>query len=552
MYVIGLDYGTLSARALAVDVRTGAVMADASCDYAHGVMDAALPDGTPLPPGWALQHPRDYLDALVRIVPESIKKAGIRPDEVIGIGIDFTSSTLLPVAEDGTPLCFMEALASDPYAYAMLWKHHGAAEEAELITGAAAAEPWLKRYGGRVSAEWALPKLWSLVRHAPRTAGAAAMVQEASDWLARTLTGEVFLNSCAAGYKYFLGEGGPGPAFWRKLDPALADFFSGKVTRRILPIGSRCGSLLPEAAARLGLPAGIAVAVPVIDAHAAAPAAGLSREGQMLDIVGTSGCQMLLASEFRDVPGVFGAVRDGVLPGFIGYETGQSAVGDAFAWAAERFTSAETAAAAKAAGISVHAYLTERAARLKPGESGLIALDWFNGNRSILNDAELSGMILGLTLRTRDWEVYRTLIEASAFGLRAIADNYARAGIPVRELFMTGGISQKNPLVMQICADVLRKPLWIVPGSSGSALGSAIYAAAAAGARAGGYDTPAEAQRAMAPRPERQVLPEEKNAAVYDRLYQEYMSLHDCFGRGGNQVMRRLKALQREAAQTSR
>lgn len=546
-YTIGIDFGTLSGRALLVDAVTGEELATSVLEYAHGVMDEALPDGTPLPQDWALQHPRDYLSVVHATVPAVLKEAGVSPEDVIGVGIDFTASTLLPVTEDGTPLCFLEEYKSEPHAYAKLWKHHSPQEQAARMTKIAKerGEAWLENYGGKVSSEWTLPKLLETLEEAPALCEAAYAFVEAGDWLVWQLTGVRTYNACAAGYKaqWSKQEGFPSREYLSALHPGLADMAYDKMFMPPLAMGGKAGELTERVAAMCGLCPGTAVAAANIDAHAGVPAAGIDGPGKMLAIVGTSTCHMVLGCENKPVPGICGSPEDGLLPGYFGYEAGQTCVGDGFAWFNENCLPASYVMEAASDGVNIHAYLREKASALRPGESGLLALDWFNGNRSILVDADLSGMILGLTLQTKPEEIYRALLEATAYGTRMIIENYRAHGVEVNEFYATGGIARKDPLMMQIYADVLRMPVHVVGSQQGPALGSAMYAAVAAGEEKGGYADITSAVRALAPKQTVLYTPVEEHAAVYDVLFEEYRRLHDYFGRGGADTMKTLKKL---------
>lgn len=542
-YAIGVDFGTLSARAIVVDIETGRVSGSASMDYPHGVLDASLPDGTPLRPDWALQHPGDYTACLRRVVPEAVRQAGIDPADVAGLGVDCTACTVMPVDEALTPLCLKPEFERVPHAWPMLWKHHAGQPYANRITDIARerGEAFLDRCGGRVSSEWLFPKLWQVLDEAPEVYAAARRFVDAGDWLVARLTGSFRPSACIAGYKGFWHhrDGWPSRDFFAALDPRMADIVDEKLSRAVWPIGARAGTLTPEAARALGLHTGVAVAVANIDAHAAVPAAGLTRPGDMLFILGTSGCHLLLGDAEKPVPGICGVVRDGFVPGLLGYEAGQTCLGDHFAWAVDRCTPEAYRVAAREQGADIHAYLTALAARQRPGESGLLALDWWNGNRSVLVDFDLTGLMLGMTLATRPEDIYRALIEATAYGARTIVENYDAHGVPVRRLFACGGIARKNRLLMQIYADVLNREISVADSDQASALGAAIFGAVASGA----CKDIAQAVAQMT-RPAAEVFrPNPESARVYGELFAEYTRLHDWFGRGGSDVMKRLKRI---------
>jgi L-ribulokinase len=551
-YALGIDFGTESGRAVLVNVADGSEVATAVCRYRHGVMDQALPDGQPLGPDWALQHPADYLEVLERTIPVVLREAGVLPDAVVGLGIDFTACTMLPALADGTPLCFLEQFAGRPHAWIKLWKHHAAQDEANRLNAVARelGEPWLARYGGKISSEWMLPKIWQVVNEDPAIYEAADRFIEAADWVIWQLTGAETRNSCTAGYKAIFWDkqaGYPAPAFFKALDPRLEHVVEEKLSRRILPLGTRAGGLTPAMAQRLGLPAGMAVAVANVDAHVSVPACGVTAPGKLVMVMGTSICHMVLGAELHTVPGMCGVVEDGILPGYFGYEAGQSAVGDIFAWFVEHGVPAAAHDEAVRRGVSTHAYLEEKAAALRPGQSGLLALDWWNGNRSVLVDADLTGLMLGYTLQTEAHEIYRALIEATAYGTRTIIDNFNAHGVPVTELYACGGLPERNRLLMQIYADVTGLPIHVSASGQTPALGSAMFGALAAGTAAGGYDTIGEAALHMAHLKPEVFLPIPEHTAVYEQLYREYTQLHDYFGRGANDVMKRLKELKAHA-----
>ena len=547
-YSIGVDFGTLSGRAVLVDLETGAEIATAVSEYAHGVMDEYLPDGkTRLPQDFALQHPRDYLDVFSTTIPRVIQDAGISAADVIGVAVDFTACTVLPVDKDGEPLCFQEKYASNPHAYVKLWKHHAAQDEANRLneTAEARGETFLKRYGGKISSEWLVPKAWQILDEAPEIYAECAGIMEATDWVTMQLCGVETRSSCTAGYKAMWSkkDGFPSREFYKALDPRLENLVDKLSPGLIRPIGAKAGEIDERAAKLTGLLPGTAVAVGNVDAHVSVPAVGISSPGKMLMIMGTSTCHVMLGGEVKTVPGMCGVVEDGVIPGFAGYEAGQSCVGDHFEWFVENAVPEEYKQAARAAGLNIHEYLSGKAGALKPGEGGLLALDWWNGNRSVLVDVDLTGMLLGATLLTRPEEIYRALIEATAYGTRMIVETFNESGVPVEEFYAAGGIAEKNPLIMQIYADVTNKPIKISGSPQAPALGAAMFGAVAAGKARGGFDTIEEAAKVMAKLKDVVYAPNPANAAVYDKLYAEYKALHDYFGRGANDVMKRLKAI---------
>ncbi len=549
-YAIGIDYGTLSGRAVLVNVQTGEEVASSVYEYPHAVMEKELPGGAKLGHDWALQDPHDYLEVLEHTVPQIMRESGVSPQEVIGIGTDFTSCTMIPVYRDGTPLCFREEYRNTPHAYAKLWKHHAAQPMATKLNEIAAArkEKWLANYGGKISSEWAIPKLMQILEEAPEIYDEIDRWIEGADWIVWQLTGRETRNSCTAGYKeiWNKGTGYPSKEFFKALDPRMENVVEEKLGLEILPLGTRAGGLTAEMAQKMGLLEGTAVAVGIIDAHVCVPAVGIDGPAKMLAIMGTSTCHIMMGETEVQVPGMCGVVADGVMPGYFGYEAGQSCVGDHFAWFIDNCLPASYYEQAKAQGMNIHKFLREKAQKQKPGQSGLLALDWWNGNRSVLVDADLSGVMIGMTLATRPEEIYRALIEATAYGTREIVENYRRNGVPVEEFYASGGISQKDPMAMQIYADVLNMPIRIAGSDQGPALGAAIFGAVAAGAAAGGYDDVFEAARVMGKVKQTAYEPIPENVAVYDKLFAEYVKLHDYFGRGENNVLKRLKALKIE------
>lgn len=549
-YSIGVDFGTLSGRALLVNVETGEELGDATLDYPHGVMDEALPCGKKLAPDWALQHPSDYIEVFARTIPAVLEKSGVSPEAVIGVGIDFTACTMLPVKSDGTPLCFLDKFKEEPHAYIKLWKHHAAQNKANKLNQIAADmnQDWLARYGGKISSEWMFPKIWQILDEAPDIYEETDYFIEAADWVIWQLTGVQTRNSCTAGYKsiWHKKDGYPDKSFFKALDPKLENVIEEKLNWPVTPLGSKAGEITEDASKLTGLKTGTAVAVANVDAHVTVPAVKIDGPGKMLAIMGTSTCHILLSNTEHNVPGMCGVVEDGVCPGFFGYEAGQSCVGDHFAWFVENCVSSEYQEAARTEGLNIHQYLTKKAEQLKVGQSGLVALDWWNGNRSVLVDVDLTGMILGMTLQTKPEEIYRALIEATAYGTRKIIETFRENGVAVEEFYASGGISLKNPMAMQIYADIIQLPIKIGGTTQGPALGSAIFGAVAAGSSRGGYDNVFKAGSVMGKLKDTIYTPIAENAKIYDLLYAEYSRLHDYFGRGGNDVMKRLKDIKKQ------
>ncbi len=550
-YAIGVDFGTESGRAVLVDVSDGAEVATSVFAYSDGVIDDRLPrTNIKLPPDWALQNPMDYIETFRHTIPAVLRQSGVDPADVIGVGIDFTACTMMPTLKDGTPLCALPQWKDNPHAWVKLWKHHAAQPEADKIneTARARGEKWLPIYGGKISSEWFFSKVLQILDEAPEVYEAADRLIEGADWVVWQLTGEETRNLCTAGYKaiWQKKEGFPSREYFAALAPRRADVVDTKMSRDIHPLGARAGGLTQEAAKWTGLKPGTAVAIANVDAHVTVPAATVTEPGRMVMIMGTSICHMVLGRERKEVEGMCGAVEDGIIPGFYGFEAGQSGVGDIFAWFVDHAVPPEYHEAAKQRGVDLHALLEAEAARLKPGESGLLALDWWNGNRSVLVDVDLTGLLVGATLATTAPEIYRALIEATAFGTRMIIEAFEKNGVAVNEIVAAGGLPEKNKLLMQIYADVTGRPFKVVASAQAPALGSAMHGAVAAGKAAGGYDSIVEAAQHMAHLKDEMYTPIPEHTAVYDKLYAEYVTLHDYFGRGQNNVMKRLKAMRAE------
>ncbi|MFW6135479.1 MAG: ribulokinase [Chloroflexota bacterium] len=547
-YAIGIDFGTESGRAVLVDVATGEEVAAAVHPYPDGVIDEALPGSAiELPPDFALQNPLDYVDVLRVTIPAVLRESGAEPDDVIGIGTDFTACTMLPIDQHGTPLCVKPQWRDNPYAWVKIWKHHAAQPEANELNRIAEerGETFLQRYGGKISSEWLFPKIWETLKKAPEVYEAADRYIEGADWIVLQLTGEERRNSCTAGYKAIWSkrEGYPDDDFFAALDPRLENVVEDKLSRDIYPLGQRAGVLTEEMARLTGLRPGTAVSIGNVDAHVSVPASTVVEPGRMVIIMGTSNCHMVLGTEEQLVPGMCGVVEDGIIPGYFGFEAGQSCVGDHFAWLVDNLVPQLYAEEAEDRGLNLHQLLEEKAARQGPGEHGLLALDWWNGNRSVLVDVDLTGMLLGATLATTAEDIYRALIEATAYGTRVIIETFEDHGVAVDEIVACGGLPERNELLMQIYADVTGREIKVAATAQAGALGSAMFGAVAAGREAGGYDSIFEAAQDMAHLKDRVYRPVPAHSDVYDEIYAEYLRLHDYFGRGDNDVMKRLKAL---------
>jgi L-ribulokinase len=534
-YTLGLDYGTNSVRALIVDTASGREVAAAVWNYSHGTQGVILSRD----PNLARQHPADYLAGAETTIKKALAQAkksvrGFKPGQVIGIGVDTTGSTPIPVDQNGRPLALDREFAKNPAAMAWLWKDHtGVAEAAEITELASKLRPqYLAKCGGTYSSEWFFSKILHCLRTSPEVFDAAYMWVECADWIPAALTGtetpeKLTVGVCAAGHKAMYSDdwgGYPDAEFLSQLDPKL-----GQLRNRLRPkahaIDRAVGGLTTSWAKRTGLSEGIPVAVGAFDAHLGGVGSGIA-PGTLVKIIGTSTCDMMVVpvgDKLADIPGLCGIVTGSILPGYYGLEAGQSAVGDIFNWFVNYIQPL-----GKKAGT--HEELSKAAAKMKPGESGLLALDWNNGNRTILVDQRLAGLLLGQTLYTTPAEIYRALIEATAFGALTIINRFEEYGVKVAQIVNCGGIAEKNPLVMQIYADVTGRPIKISRSAQTCALGSAIAGAVVAGKAAGGYDNYAEAQKAMTGLKSRVFQPNAEAHEIYERLYGLYRKLHDAFG----------------------
>jgi L-ribulokinase len=553
-FAVGVDFGTESGRSVLVDVTDGRELATSVYRYRNGVIDKYLPppdDGVRLEPDWALQDPADYIRTFQETVPKLLAETGVNASQVIGVGIDFTACTMLPTTADGTPLCFLDEFRRIPHAWVKLWKHHAAQPEADRINAVARdrGETWLPRYGGKISSEWFFSKALQILDEAPEIYAAAGRLIEAADWVVWQLTGVETRNTCTAGYKAIWSkqDGFPSDAYFQALDPRFKHAVDEKMSRRVTSIGQRAGGLSQEAAAWTGLRAGTAVAVANVDAHVSVPAATVTEPGTMVIAMGTSNCHVVLGDRLATVEGMCGVVEDGVIPGLFGFEAGQSGVGDIFAWFVENMVPSQYSDMAQRHGTNVHAALEKDASKLRPGESGLLALDWWNGNRSVLVDVDLSGLLVGATLATKPPEIYRALIEATAFGTRVIVDAFEENGVAVKKIVACGGLPERNKLLMQIYADVTGREIRIAASGQTPALGSAMFGAVAAGKAAGGYDSIVEASSHMAHLRAEKFSVDDENHGVYGQLFREYVRLHDAFGRGPLDTMKSLRRIRGQA-----
>ena len=538
-HTIGIDFGTDSARAVLVDVASGRVAATASVPFPHGVIDRSLPGQSDhLPPDWALQHPGDWVAAAEQLLRTMAQHTN--PDDIVGLGVDCTSCTVLPVTAEGTPLCLQADFARDPHAWPKLWKHHAAQPYADRINAARARAggAFLEFYGGKTSSEWLWAKGWQVLAEAPAVARATARWIEGGDWIVWQLTGTEMRSACQAGYKahWQKDSGYPESAFLRGLDPALPEWLERLAPPH--PVARKAGGLVGAWAARTGLHPGTPVAVAVIDAHAGMPAVGAAEAGQMVAIMGTSTCHLLVDPRRFAIPGISGVVEDGIVPGLFGYEAGQASVGDIFQWFVRSAVPAHVGT-----GDAAYETLAAQAGRLRPGEAGVLALDWWNGCRTPLVDADLSGLLVGLTVTTEPHEIYRALLESTAFGTRRVIETFEAGGLTINEVLACGGLAERNALLLQLTADIIGREVLAAPVPHASAVGAAIYAATAAGVSVGGYADLRDAIRRMGSRERIAYRPRTSEQRLYESLYRDYLDLARHFGEGGTALMKRLRRL---------
>jgi len=542
-YALGLDFGTLSGRAVLINIETGDECATAVREYAHGVMSDTFVNGKPLPNDYALQHPADYLEVLSSIIQTVLAESGANPEDIVGIGIDFTAATILPVTQDGTPLCFLEGYKENPHAYVKLWKHHAAQKEADDINRLAkeTGAPWLSRYGSIISSEWLFPKVLQILREDEALYNETYRFTEAGDWLVWQMTGKETHSVCTTGFKGMWNEktGYPDTAFLKALDPRLEHIIGDKLSEHVIKLSETAGYVTEEFAAKTGLKAGTPVAPAYIDAHAALPALGITKPGELLLIIGTSSCHLLLSEQDCAIAGISGSVKDGVVDGLYAIEAGQVCVGDSFDWFVHNCVPKSYEEDAEKCGMNIHKYLRSKAEQLPPGSDGLLALDWWNGNRTPYVNGNLSGLLVGLTINTKPEQIYRALIESTAYGTKRIIDLYEESGIKIHTIYAAGGIAEKDPLLMQIYADVTGKDIKVSGTPQACAYGSAVRGAV----NPGGYSTLTEAAQSLGKVKDVIYRPHPDATEAYSKLYEEYKKLSVYFAEGANPVMEALKTI---------
>lgn len=540
-YSMGIDFGTLSARAVIVDINTKEEIMASVSEYKHAVISETFINGEKLPPDSALQHPQDYLDSLYFVIKDSIEKSGVNPCDIIGVGVDFTASTILPVTLDGTPLCFLDEYRENPNAYVKLWKDHTAQKEADRINALAKElnSDWIKRYGGTISCEWLFPKILYILNHDEKLYNDTQRFIEAGDWIVWKLTGKESHSVCTTGFKAMWSEenGYPDKEFLEKLDSRLCDIARTKLSCDISKLSKKAGTITEEIEALTGLKAGTPVMPAFIDAHAALPALGITNPGELLMIIGTSSCHILLGDKPISVPGISGYVKDGIVDGLYAFEAGQSCVGDSFDWFIKNCVPQKYFDEAKEMGVNIHKLLREKAKKLSPGSNGLIALDWWNGNRTPYVNGNLTGVVVGMDIHTLPEEIYRALIEATAYGTRTIIEIYEQNGIKIEKLYATGGIAEKDELLMQIYADVTGREIYLSGTSQGCAYGSAVLGAV----NERGYKDLKEASQNMKKIKDLSYKPNMENKEKYDSLFESYKKISKFFAENG--MMEELKKI---------
>ncbi len=530
-YAIGVDFGTESGRAALVDLESGDVLATSVVRYPSAVIDETLPSsGDRLPPDWALQDPDDWVMVMEKAVPDVVKRAGVNAEQVVGLGVDFTSCTVLPVTNQGVPLCTLEQWRARRHAWPKLWKHHAAQSVADRLSDVALerGEEFLERYGGRISSEWYFPKLIEVWLEDREVYDECDSYIEATDWVVWWMTGVQCRQTATAGFKAMWSptDGLPSTAYFEAAYPGF-DKPGEKLGDTFVPLGTKAGTLQPEAAKKLKLPESVAVAVGNVDAWVSVPGVGVEDPGTFVIVIGTSICDMIVHPEETRLPGITGVVKDGILPGLYGYEAGQAAVGDMLAWFVERMVM----------DSGSYGALEEAAGRIEPGETGLVALDWWNGNRTILADADLTGAIFGLGLHTTREQIYRALLESIAFGSRRIMDNFEQYGLVLSQIVACGGIAERSPLMMQLLADTSGRQVNVPEVSEIPARGAALFGAVAAGV----YPDISAAIEATRPRRVRTYEPNLEAKKTYDRVYEIYRTLYDTLGRSEVRLMHELK-----------
>ncbi|WP_436953237.1 ribulokinase [Staphylococcus shinii] len=539
-YSIGVDFGTGSGRAFLINTENGKIEGQYIKNYTHGTIEGTL-GGEKLPQSFALQNGNDYMEVIETGIPAILEKTDISPSEIVGIGIDFTSSTVIFVDEQMEPIHNKAGFQDNPHAYVKLWKHHGAQDEADLLfkTALEAKNRWLGYYGFNVSSEWMIPKIMEVNNKAPEVMAVTANIMEAGDWIVNRLTGQNVRSNCGLGFKSFWEEEtGFHYDLFDKVDSDLSDIVRTKVDAPVVNIGDSVGTLSKEMADKLGLSQDTQVSPFIIDAHASLLGIGSEKDKEMTMVMGTSTCHLMLNKEQHKVPGISGSVKGAIIPDLYAYEAGQTAVGDLFEYIAKQ-APYDYVKVAESRGISIFDLLNEKASKLYPGESGLIALDWHNGNRSVLSDSNLKGSIFGMSLQTKHEEIYRAYLEATAFGAKMIMQQYQGWQMEVDHVFACGGIPKKNGLLMEIYANILNKKITIIDSEYAPAIGAAILGSICGGA----HPDFNSAIKAMKEPVLYQVEPDPQQVRIYKKLFSAYKELHDLHGYKKARIMRNVSTL---------
>lgn len=549
-YVLGFDYGTLSCRIIAVNLENGNVAYTKSCDYPSGVISSRLPSGAELPSdSWFLQDGEDYLYVMQTLINGMFDNTGVASCDIVALGLDFTNCTVVAVDKSGKPMSALPEYKNNPHSYVKLWKHHAAQKYASELEEYMLNEntEWFCEYGRNVSSEWFFPKLIQVFTEDRAMYEATDVYMDATDYMVYALTGNIVRSSAILGVNAFYSEerGFPPDEFFNKLYPGFGTSVREKIRGDIKPVGSQAGHLSEAMANYLGLNTDVVVSVGHGDSEVAASGLGVCESGSMIMAMGTSTCYQMLYHEKKVFDGLCAVVKDGMIPGFYAYETGQPAVGDIFAWFAENLASAEYKKEAEENNISLLSLLNNKAEKLNVGESGLIALDWLNGNRSILMDYDLSGMVVGMNLQTKCEEMYRAFVEATAFNARRIFEEHENAGVHISSVYGAGGLPLKSDFIMQVYADILNKEITVPQIENSAALGACVCAAVALGSTNGGYDSFKDAQNALVKCEKVKYIPIPENAEKYNKLYKIYCKVHDYFGTESD-IMHELNRIQQE------
>ncbi|EJJ6354944.1 ribulokinase [Staphylococcus pseudintermedius] len=539
-YSIGVDFGTGSGRVFLVNTANGEIVSHFIKRYTHGTIENTL-KGKKLPYTFALQHSDDYMEVILEGIPKIMQETQINPKEVVGIGIDFTSSTVIFTDEQLTPIHKLSGFEAHPHAYVKLWKHHGAQKEADKLFHHALKHKskWLGYYGFNVSSEWMIPKIMEVMYEAPEVMEVTRNIMEAGDWIVNQLIGDNIRSNCGLGFKAFWEEKiGFHYDLFDQVDPNLSTIVKEKLAAPVINIGNQAGTLTQKMADALGLTTDTVVSPFIIDAHSSLLGIGCQEDKQMTMVIGTSTCHLMLNESQYEVPGISGSVKGAIIPELYAYEAGQSAVGDLFEFVAKQAPK-DYVEEAELRGISLFELLNERLEGQLPGENGLIALDWHNGNRSVLSDSQLKGCIFGMSLQTRYEDIYRAYLEATAFGAKMIMLQYQNWKMDIESVFACGGIPKKNPFMMDVYANVLNQTITVIDSEYAPAIGAAILGAVCGGA----HDSLQSAVQAMKEPVLYEIQPTPEKVKRYEKLFDAYKELHDLHGYKKARIMRNVGKL---------